>query len=197
MRFGIKRPLAAGLALAAVGLAALRARARRRQLPRRRAAEHDPARHRRRHRVQPGAARRDERRRAGGGGARLGRRQHVVHDGRRARPRGAREPRRVAHRQPARRAATARSRRSSAATTLAFLVGAVFAVAAAAIGRGSCARAWRRPSSTGSSKGRRQSGSSSAGRPRRARTTRSPPDGQRIGPMAERAGIASSRRLDR
>ena len=44
MRFGIRPPLAAGLLLAAVGLAALRARAGRRQLRRRRAAEHDPAR---------------------------------------------------------------------------------------------------------------------------------------------------------
>ena len=48
MRFGIRLPLAAGLALAAVGLAALRPRAGRRQLRRRRAAEHDPARLRRR-----------------------------------------------------------------------------------------------------------------------------------------------------
>ena len=64
MRFGIKPPLATGLLLAAAGLAAVRARAGRRQLRRRRAAEHDPARLRRRHRVQPGAARRDERRRS-------------------------------------------------------------------------------------------------------------------------------------
>ena len=98
MRFGIRPPLATGLLLAAVGLV-LFARAPVDGnfvvdvLP-----EHDPARLRRRHRVQPGAARRDERRRAGGVGPRLGRRQHVVHDGRRARPRGPREPRRLAHR---------------------------------------------------------------------------------------------------
>ena len=48
MRFGIRPPLGVGLLLAAVGLAAVRARAGRRQLRRRRAAEHDPARHRRR-----------------------------------------------------------------------------------------------------------------------------------------------------
>jgi len=67
MRYGIKRPLAAGLLFAAVGLA-LFARAGRWQLRRRCASEHAPARDRRGHRVQPGAARRHERRRAGGGG---------------------------------------------------------------------------------------------------------------------------------
>ena len=40
------------------------ASARRRHVRCRRAAEHDPARHRRRHRLQPGSARRDERRRS-------------------------------------------------------------------------------------------------------------------------------------
>ena len=50
MRFGIRPPLAAGLLLAAAGLAALRAGAGRRELRRRRAPEHDPARPRRRHR---------------------------------------------------------------------------------------------------------------------------------------------------
>src|SRR6266576_338926 len=43
---------------------AVRARAGRRELPRRRPPEHDPARLRRRHRLQPRVARRDERRRA-------------------------------------------------------------------------------------------------------------------------------------
>ena len=42
--------------------------------------------------------------------ARLGRRQHVVHDGRRARPRRAREPRGLAHGQPARRGRAQRAR---------------------------------------------------------------------------------------
>ena len=97
--------------------AALRARAGRRHVPRRRPAEHDPARDRRRHRVQPDAARRDERRRAGGVGPGLGRRQHRVHDGRRARPRRAREPRRVSHRHARRRRARSPRRARSAATT--------------------------------------------------------------------------------
>ena len=76
MRFGIRLPLATGLLLAAVGLAAVRARAGGRQLRRRRAARHDAARPRRGHGVQPDAARGDERRRAGGVGPRLRRRQH-------------------------------------------------------------------------------------------------------------------------
>ena len=101
MRFGFRPPLAAGLSLAAAGLAAVRAGAGRRELRRRRAPEHDPARPRRRHGVQPGAARRDERRQAERGGPRLGRRQHLVHDGRRARARGPRQPRRLAHGHPA------------------------------------------------------------------------------------------------
>jgi EmrB/QacA subfamily drug resistance transporter len=71
---------------------AVRAGARRRQLRARRIAWHDPARLRRGHRVQSAAACRDERRRSGRFGSRLGHRQYVVHDGRRARPRGAREP---------------------------------------------------------------------------------------------------------
>ena len=49
--------------------------------------------------------------------ARLGRRQHRVHDGRRARPRGPRQPRRLPHGQPARLRRRARSPRSTAATT--------------------------------------------------------------------------------
>ena len=98
MRFGIRAPLAVGL------------RPRRRSgccsssrapvdgtLRRRRAARHDPARHRRRHGLQPGAAGGDERRRAERGRPRLRRGQHLVHDGRRARPGGPGQPRRVAH----------------------------------------------------------------------------------------------------
>ena len=85
MRFGIRQPLAVGLVLAAVGLL-LFARAPVDGnfvvdvLP-----EHDPARLRRRHGVQPGAAGRHERRRAEEAGPGLGRRQHLLHDGRRAR----------------------------------------------------------------------------------------------------------------
>ena len=117
MRFGIRPPLAAGLALAAAGLAAVRAGAGGRELRGRRPAEHDPARPRCRHRVQPGAARRDERRRAERGGTRLGRRQHLVHDGRRARARSARQPRRLPHGHPAGRRRRARWSLLRAATT--------------------------------------------------------------------------------
>jgi hypothetical protein len=60
---------------------ALRAGPGRRQLRRRRASEHDPARPRRRHRFQPGAARRDGRCRAERRRARVRRREHLVHDG--------------------------------------------------------------------------------------------------------------------
>ena len=80
----------------------LRPRSGRRELRRRRAPEHDPARVRRGHGVQPGAARGDERRRARGVGAGVGCREHLVHDGRRARPRGAGQPGRLAERHPAR-----------------------------------------------------------------------------------------------
>ena len=64
--------------------------------------EHDPARPRRGHGVQPDAARRDERRRAERVGPRVGRGQHLVHDGRRARPGGPGQPGRVPQRQPGR-----------------------------------------------------------------------------------------------
>ena len=100
MRFGIKPPLVTGLGIASVGLLLFTMRARRRHLHGRRAPEHDPARLRRRHGVQPDAARGDERRGAGGVRAGVRRGQHRVHDGRRARARRAREPRRLAHRQP-------------------------------------------------------------------------------------------------
>ena len=56
MRFGIKRPLVGGLSVAAVGLALLARASGPRPLPRRRAAEHDPARLRRRRGLQPAAA---------------------------------------------------------------------------------------------------------------------------------------------
>ena len=68
-----------------------------------------------------------------GGRARLGRRQHRVHDGRRARPRDPREPRRLPHRQPARSGASTLAALNGGYHA-AFLVGALFAAAAAAVG---------------------------------------------------------------
>ena len=72
-------------------LAALRPRSGRRD-DRGRAAEHDPPRRRRRDGVQPAAPRGDGRRPAGGSRPGLRRRQYRVHDGRRARAGGSREP---------------------------------------------------------------------------------------------------------
>ena len=86
MKYGIRPPLVVGLGLAAAALATLRLRTGRRHVRRERAARHGPARHRRRHRLQPGPAGRDGRRRAARGRPRLGRREHLVHDGRRAGP---------------------------------------------------------------------------------------------------------------
>ena len=97
MRFGIRAPLGVGLGLAALGLLLLRARAGRRILDRR-APEHGPARYRCGDGVQSAAARRDGRRPAGGGRPRVWRRQHRLHDGRRARPRRPREPRCLTYR---------------------------------------------------------------------------------------------------
>jgi MFS family permease len=111
MRFGIRAPLATGPVARCARTAVVRARARGRQLRRRRASEHDPARLRRRHGVQPGAARGDERRRAERVRARLGRRQHRLHDGRRAGPRDPRQPRGLAHLEPSGARAPRRSRR--------------------------------------------------------------------------------------
>ncbi|MGF6804558.1 MFS family permease [Paraburkholderia youngii] len=76
----------------------VRARARRRQLRPRRVARHVAARLRRRHRIQSAAARRDERCRSRRFGPRVRHRQYVVHDGRGARARGARESCRGAQR---------------------------------------------------------------------------------------------------
>ena len=87
MRFGIRTPLVAGLALVAAGLLLVRARPGRRDVRHRRAAVDDPARARRRARLQPAAARRDGRRRARAVGPRLGPREHDADDGRRARAR--------------------------------------------------------------------------------------------------------------
>ena len=85
------------------------------------------------HGVQPGAARRDERRRARGVRPRFGRRQHLVHDGRRARPCRPRQPRRLAHRQPARPPVRTPLAALTGGYHAAFLVGAIFAAAAAGI----------------------------------------------------------------
>ena len=101
MRFGIRRPLTTGLLIAAAGLALLARAPVDGSYADRRAAEHDPARHRRRHRLQPRAAGGHERRQARGVGTCLGHRQHRLHDGRSARPGGAGEPGVVSHRQPA------------------------------------------------------------------------------------------------
>ncbi|NYH15615.1 MFS family permease [Paraburkholderia bryophila] len=79
----------------------VRARPGGRQFRSRRDAGHDPARLRRRHRVQSHAARCHERRRPERFGSRVRYRQYVVHDGRRARSRGAGESRRRAQRRDA------------------------------------------------------------------------------------------------
>ena len=134
MRFGIRAPLATGLSLAAVGLVLFARAPVDGNFVDRRAARHDPARLRRRHRLQPDAARGHERRRAGGIRARVGRRQHLVHDGRRARPRGAREPRRLAHRTPSVSSGDGALVALNGGYHAAFLVGALFAASAAAVG---------------------------------------------------------------
>ena len=111
MRFGFRIPLATGLLVAAAGLVLFARAPVDGNFARRRAPEHDPARDRGRAGVQPGAARRDERRRTERVRPRVGRRQHVVHDGRRARPFDPREPRSLPHRQLA-RFRTRRTRRT-------------------------------------------------------------------------------------
>ena len=93
MRYGTRLPLVAGMGFVAARARALRARSGRRQLRRRRPSGHGHPRDRDRDRDEPAAARGDERRQAGGVRARLGHRQHVLHDGRRARPRRAGERR--------------------------------------------------------------------------------------------------------
>ena len=132
MRFGIKIPTVGGDVADRRRPAAVRARGHRRHVPRRRAARDDRHRLRDRPRVQPGAAGRDERRRAERVGAGVGRREHRVHDGRRARARRARQRGRVAHGQPGEL-----GRGHAAALTggyhLAFMLGAVFAAAAAGV----------------------------------------------------------------
>ena len=71
MRYGIRPPLTGGLLLAAVGLALFMRAPVARRVPRRRAPEHDPARLRRRHRLQSCAPGCDERREARRVGPRL------------------------------------------------------------------------------------------------------------------------------
>ena len=98
MRFGVRRPLAFGLTLAALGLVILSRAPVDGSFVRRCAAEHDAARNRRRHCVQPDAFGGDERREAGGVRTCIRSRQHGVHDGRRARTGRAGEPCLIAHR---------------------------------------------------------------------------------------------------
>ena len=114
-------------------VAAVRPRAGRRILDRR-APEHGSARHRRGDGVQSAAARRDGRRPAGGGRPRVWRRQHRLHDGRRARPRRPRESRCLTYGDADGRRGAASSPRWRAGYHAAFLVGAIFAASAAAIG---------------------------------------------------------------
>ncbi len=117
MRFGIRPPLTVGLGLAAAQPGAVLPGAGGRQLRRARPARDGAARHRRRHRLQPGAPGRDGRRRAARGGSCLRRGQHLVHDGRRPRPRRPGQPLHLAHRGPGRRRHGAAWRRSTAATS--------------------------------------------------------------------------------
>ena len=100
MRFGITAPLVAGLGLMAVGLLLFA----RTPVDGSLALDVIPGtvvdRPRRRHRLQPHPARGHERRRADRVRPGIGDREHLVHDGRRARPGGARQRGRGAHRQP-------------------------------------------------------------------------------------------------
>ncbi len=98
MRFGIRPPLVVGLVAGRAQPRALLPGSGRRQLPDRRTALDAAARRRRGHRLQPGAPRRDGRRRAARVRSRVRCRQHVVHDGRRARPGRAGQPLDLAHR---------------------------------------------------------------------------------------------------
>ena len=102
MRFGIRRPLAVGLLLSAAGLALFARAPGGGELRRPRPPEHDPARLRRRDLLQPAAAGRDERRVAVRVRPRLGRRQHLVHDGRGPGPGRPGQRRRRPHAEPAR-----------------------------------------------------------------------------------------------
>ena len=117
MRFGIRTPLGVGLGLAALGLL-LFARAPVDGtfvvdvLPPMILLGFGAG-----HGVQPCPARGDGRRPAGGGRARVRCRQHRVHDGRGAGPRGSREPRCLAHGDAHRVGQRASWRRSPAATT--------------------------------------------------------------------------------
>ena len=117
MRFGIRKPLGVGLGLAAIGLL-LFARA---PVDGTFAVDVLPSMILlgigAGHGVQPGAPRCDGRRPPARGGARVRGRQHRIHDGRGARPGGAREPRGVAHGRRSRSRAAATWPRSRAATT--------------------------------------------------------------------------------
>ena len=86
MKYGVRPPLVARPGPGGRFAGTVRDGAGRRHVRRARAAPDGAARPRRRHRLQPGAAGRDGRRRAPRGRPGLGRGQHLVHDGRRARP---------------------------------------------------------------------------------------------------------------
>ena len=111
MRYGIRKPLATGLLLASAGLALLV----RAPVDGSFVVDVLPSMillgPRRGHGVQPGAAGRNGRRRARGVRARLRRREHVVHDGRRRRPCGARKRRCLEDEHAARRRPVSRSPR--------------------------------------------------------------------------------------
>ena len=97
MRFGIRGPLAFGMGLVTVGLALFASRPGGRIVHNRRAPEHAVPRSRRRAGVQPRAAGGNERRRSRGVGPCVWRREHGVHDGRRAGTGRAGQPGGIAH----------------------------------------------------------------------------------------------------
>jgi MFS family permease len=132
----LRHPQAAGRRAVARGHrpGAVRARTGQRQLRGRRAARDDAARPGRGHGVQPGAARGHERGRSRRFGPRLGRGQHRLHDGRRARPGRAGQRGGGAHHRSMEAAGAQLPLALTGGYNLAFLVGAVFAALAGLIG---------------------------------------------------------------
>ena len=130
MRFGIRGPLAFGMGLVTVGLA-LFARAPVDGIVRnRRAPQHAVPRSGRRAGVQPRAAGGNERRRSRGVGPCVWRREHGVHDGRRAGTGRAGQPGGIAHSAACWTAARLQLAALDGGYQIAFLVGAVFAATA-------------------------------------------------------------------
>ena len=134
MRFGIRLPLATGLLLAATGLALFARAPVKRDVCAGCAARDAAARPRCRHCVQSAAARGDERRRAERFRPCVGRRQYVVHDGRRTS--GSRCSRALPthQRSTALRSGLAPAAAQAAGYHVAFAVGAAFALAASILG---------------------------------------------------------------